>query len=233
MIFENKRTCVIIIAYAVLYIAWIFFRLENEAGHWLTMVLIPSVILAFAHWQPSIKSTATEIVHSFGLSWGGIGKGFIVGAAVGIPISVFQVYYSERTDSILAILGSSKVLIVLPMTFVLMLFTAGFTEEFLFRGLLQNSVARLVKSNFVTVLVTSIVFGIYHLPYAYLHPNWPSHGDLAWAFRSAMGQGMIGGIIFGSIYVGTKRNLWAAVFAHTFVNLLPAMTMLKMGANQP
>jgi membrane protease YdiL (CAAX protease family) len=217
------------IAYTLFYIGSLFFRLENEADHWLTMVLIPLAILLLANRHSTIKTTAIALIRSLGLSLGGLRKGFLIGAAVGIPISVFQEYYSERSDSILAILGSSKVFIVLPMTFVLMLFTAGFTEEFFFRGVLQNALTRVIKSNVAAILLASIVFGLYHLPYAYLHPNWPSHGDLAWAFRSAMGQGMIGGIIFGSIYVLAKRNLWATIFAHTFINLLPAMTMLKMG----
>ena len=227
--YEGNNLQFIFIAYTLIYIGSLFFRLENEAEHWPTMVLIPLAILLLVQRQSTLKTTAIALIRTLGLSLDGLRKGFLVGAAVGIPMSVFQLYYSERSDSIFAILGSSKVFIVLPMTFVLMLFTAGFTEEFLFRGVLQNAIGRLVKSNILTVLMSSLVFGLYHLPYAYLHPNWPSHGDLAWAFRSAMGQGMIGGIIFGGIYVGTKRNLWATVFAHTFVNLLPAMTMLKMG----
>ena len=60
-----------------------------------------------------------------------------------------------------------------------MMLTAGFTEEFFFRGFLQTRLEVLTRSRVAAVLLASICFGLYHLPYAYFNPAWPSAGDIA------------------------------------------------------
>ena len=64
-----------------------------------------------------------------------------------------------------------------PLALVLLMMTAGFTEEFFFRGVLQTRLTTSLKSKVWGVVVAAVLFGLYHLPYAYLHPGWPSHGD--------------------------------------------------------
>ncbi|MBI4429371.1 MAG: CPBP family intramembrane metalloprotease [Ignavibacteriales bacterium] len=125
------------------------------------------------------------------------------------------------------LITTGKFAYLFPLAIVLMLFTAGFTEEFFFRGFLQTRLQQLFSSNVVGVIVSSILFGIYHLPYAYLNPRWPSHGNLPEAFWSALGQGIPMGLILGTLYVRTKNNLLSCVVVHSLLNSLPAMLAIK------
>ncbi|MEW6213575.1 MAG: CPBP family intramembrane glutamic endopeptidase, partial [Acidobacteriota bacterium] len=101
-------------------------------------------------------------------------------------------------------------------------------EEFFFRGVLQTRFENLFGNKFLAVVAASILFGLYHLPYAYLNPRWPSFGNWSDAFASAMGQGVPAGLIFGTVYART-RNLLVPVIVHSLINTLPAMTMMKFG----
>jgi membrane protease YdiL (CAAX protease family) len=86
----------------------------------------------------------------------------------------------------------------------------------------------LFSSKVIAVIITSILFGIYHLPYAYLNPRWPSHGNLSEAFSSALGQGIPTGLILGTLYARAKNNLLACIIVHSLVNSLPAMLAIKL-----
>jgi membrane protease YdiL (CAAX protease family) len=78
-------------------------------------------------------------------------------------------------------------------------------------------------------VVASIFFGVYHLPYAYFNPNWPSAGDWGAAWSSALGQGIPGGLILGGLYLYTKRNLVACILLHALTNAFPVMGMIRFG----
>ena len=109
-----------------------------------------------------------------------------------------------------------------------MLITAGFTEEFFFRGFLQTRIVRATNSRLFGVAAASIMFGLYHLPYAYLNPNWPSHGDLTAAISMVLSEAVLMGIILGVLFEKTNNNLMACVLMHSLFNALPAVAMLKM-----
>jgi membrane protease YdiL (CAAX protease family) len=121
------------------------------------------------------------------------------------------------------------VLWALPVAFLAMLLTAGFTEEFFFRGFLQTRLTALSGSRLVGLAASALLFGVYHVPYAYLHPNWPTHGDLGAAIGSAMGQGGIAGLLLGALYLVSRGNLLACVVLHAGVNAAWVMTMIKFG----
>ena len=74
-------------------------------------------------------------------------------------------------------LGLSDAIWIVPSAFLLMLLTAAFTEEFLFRGIFQRAIASRTRSHLVAIASATVAFSLYHVPYAYLNPNWPSlHG---------------------------------------------------------
>jgi membrane protease YdiL (CAAX protease family) len=108
-----------------------------------------------------------------------------------------------------------------------MLITAGFTEEFFFRGFLQTRFQNAFKSNMISIVLTSLAFGLYHLPYAYLNPRWPSCGNLLDALSLAFSQGVPVGLILGTVYLRTGNNLMASIIVHTMINALPAMLVFK------
>lgn len=115
---------------------------------------------------------------------------------------------------------------------VFLLFTTGWTEDFVFRGVLQGRIAAWTGSPWTAALITSPLLGLYHLPYAYLNPHWPSHGDLAWAFRLAMFEGTLGRLVLGVVYLKARGNLLACVVVHALIDVLPAMPMIKFGGGE-
>ena len=96
-------------------------------------------------------------------------------------------------------------------------------------GFLQTRLEVLTRSRVAAVILASICFGLYHLPYAYFNPAWPSAGDWGAAWISAMGQGVPGGLLLGTLYLVSRRNVLACAVLHSLINALPAMTMIRMG----
>jgi membrane protease YdiL (CAAX protease family) len=149
--------------------------------------------------------------------------------AVGLAVSGLQLVLSRNSGEILNLFSSGKAFYLFPLSVVLMLFTAGTTEEFFFRGVLQTRLQMRLRSNIAAIAVTSVLFGLYHLPYAYLNPRWPSHGNWPEALGAAFGQGVPMGLILGFIYARTKNNLVACALVHALINSFPAMLFIKIG----
>ena len=109
------------------------------------------------------------------------GIGAMAAVLLGVAFSVMQAMGgSEHAQEIREVLRSGRVFVALPVALLAMMLTAGFTEEFFFRGFLQNRLEQLTSSRVAAVVLASLAFGVYHLPYAYLNPNWPSAGWRRW-----------------------------------------------------
>ena len=78
---------------------------------------------------------------------------------------------------------------------------------------------------FVAVGVVATI--VYHLPYAYLNPRWPSAGDWGAAWGAALGNGVPAGLVLGTLYNTSRNNLVACIILHSLINAFPAMTMLR------
>lgn len=215
----------IALPYFAIYMAYLSWHQESDFEHWLTLVSLPFLGVLLLQWNTPDRLSVT--LASCGLRKGNLMRG--VGAALGLAAaaSVVQLFASQRTDAIWEIIVSGRVFFLLPLVLLLLVLTAGFTEEFFFRGFFQTRLELLFGSKWWALVITSVCFGIYHIPYAYFNPNWPSAGDLPAAFTSAMGQGIAGGLILGGLYIGSKRNLIACVILHSSINALPAMTMIR------
>lgn len=219
------------IIYFGIYLAYLFYLLETELMHWIGLVAVPALITAATLWYSGRPSRPRDILRCFGLERGnltsGLGLAFLVGSALGVA----QLAVSRYAIELVEMIKSGRAFFLFPIAFVLMLVTAGFTEEFFFRGFLQNRLEQLTRSRVAGVILGSLAFGVYHLPYAYLNPRWPSAGDWGAAWSAAMGQGVVGGLILGTVYLVAKRNLLAPVIVHALINALPATTMIKFGGN--
>jgi membrane protease YdiL (CAAX protease family) len=79
---------------------------------------------------------------------------------------------------------------------------AAFGEEVVYRGYFMNRITDLIgKTQFawlVSLILTAILFGSIHY----------------YQGISGMVSTGISGLVFGILYLATKRNLWAAIFAH-------------------
>ena len=214
------------LAYFVLYFVYLFATLESEFAHWLTLVAIPVLIaLTFGGW---IRSPAA-VLDTFGLrrdGWtSGLGWALLLGAA----ITVLQVTLFGHRREILALIESGRALWLYPLMLLLMFAMAGFTEEFFFRGFLQTRLEVLTRSPWAAVAIVAVLFSLYHLPYAYLNPMWPSAGDWGLAWRAAFSNGLPGGLVLGALCTRSGNNLVPCVVLHSMINAAPAMTMIKFG----
>jgi membrane protease YdiL (CAAX protease family) len=224
-----RTEALLVTTYFAIYLVYLSYSLENEFLHWLSLVIIPFGLLFL---YQGIRTSAWSVrasLSTVGLEKQRAKNGMVWAVLIGLALSGLQLFLSRNKDQILEVLMSRKVFVLFPASLLLMLFLAGFTEEFFFRGVLQTRLQRLFRSNLAAVLVTSFLFGLYHLQYAYLNPRWPSHGNWPDALGAAFGQGVPMGLILGALYVRTKNNLVACVLVHALINSFPGMLMIKMG----
>ena len=214
------------VAYAVVYLVYLFAALESELVHWVTLVAIPIlVVLAFGGWRRS----PSEVLSTFGLRRKGAARGLGTALLIGIAITVLQVTAFGHRDAILAVVDSGRALWLYPIALVLMFATAGFTEEFFFRGFLQTRLETLTGSAWSAILLATLFFSLYHLPYALLNPRWPSAGSLPLALGAAFANGLPGGLILGALYTKSGNNLIPCILLHSMINAAPAMTLIRFG----
>jgi membrane protease YdiL (CAAX protease family) len=213
-------------SYFALYLASLFVTLESEIVHWATLVGVPLAI-AFA-LAPRERRGFRPVLATFGLRRAEMSRGVWLALALGAAITAVQMTVGGQRDAIWELIRDGSALWRFPLTLLLMLLLAGFTEEFFFRGFLQTRIERLVRSPWVAVAIVSVLFGVYHLPYAYLNPNWSSAGDWGAAWAAAMGNGLLGGAVLGALYVWSGRNLLPCILLHSLINAAPAMTLLNL-----
>jgi membrane protease YdiL (CAAX protease family) len=220
-----RREVAVLLGYFALYLCYLFAYQESEAVHWLTLVALPLVLIGLL--RPRTDTPIRDTLASVGLSTSTWKNGLSWAVPLGILLSLAQLIVSDRSAELLALIRSGDALYLFPVVLLFLLVTAGFTEEVFFRGVIQTRLGMAWESRFWAVLVTSVLFGLYHVPYAYFNPNWGSHGQWDAAIASAMSQGIIGGLILGAVYERAGRNLLASIVVHALINALPAMTMIK------
>jgi membrane protease YdiL (CAAX protease family) len=218
------------VPYFAVYLAYLFYSLESELWHWVGLVAVPALLTAVALRLGGQPAGLAATLRTLGLERGRLHRGLRLAVAVGLALGLVQLLVSRQRDVFLELVQNGRALFLFPVAFVLMLMTAGFTEEFFFRGFLQNRLEQITSSRVAAVVLASLAFGVFHLPYAYLNPNWPSAGDWGAAWGAAMGQGVVGGLILGAVYLKAGRNLLAPAIVHAFINAFPAMTIIRFGS---
>ncbi len=209
---------------------YMFLHPEGELMHWVTLVIVPFVAISAYQWLVSGAWSPRSSLGTVGLRRGNLKRGLAWAIPFGLALSlVIQLLLSSNQEAFRDLVASGKVLYLAPLAFVFLFVTVGFTEEFFFRGVLQTRLAALFNSNIAAVLAVSVLFGLYHLPYAYLNPSWPSHGDLGAALGAAMFNGILGGVVLGVVYVRANGNLVAAIAVHALIDVFPAMTQIRFG----
>jgi membrane protease YdiL (CAAX protease family) len=166
----------------------------------------PSALLGFAR-----KITAKQIFLVLSIMFLALFISFTLGYLnQQIPISAswqsfFQKLENEYQAQVEAIMQLKS-----PVDFFIGLFVMAFLpalcEETLFRGGMQNFLSRATRSPWLSIIIISIIFSIFHLSY--------------YGFLSRMFLGIILGLIFQ--YTG---SLWLCIIAHFFNNAL-AVTQL-------
>lgn len=97
-----------------------------------------------------------------------------------------------------------KVALLAAATFAGFLWVVGLSEEFFFRGMLQQLLVKRLKSTVAGLLLTSILFGLVHLPFRSF-PNW----------RFAL-LATLAGVFYGLAYI-RAGSIRAAMVTHALV----------------
>lgn len=224
---DLNKTLLLALSYYLFYMIYLFISPESEFWHWLTLVCIPFSLLYLPQVSKSGSRNILMTLKEFGLEKSKLWNGLLWAILIGATLAALQLLLSRNKEDILTLFQSGQYLHLLPKALIIMLITAGFTEEFFFRGFLQTRFQNAFKSNMISIVLTSLAFGLYHLPYAYLNPRWPSCGNLQDALSLAFSQGVPVGLILGTVYLRTGNNLMASIIVHTMINALPAMLVFK------
>ena len=215
-----------VIVYYIAYVAYLCVNQENEFWHWLTMVLIP-LFLAYLYNKLTLKTNSLfYLLKTFGINRSVLKNKISIAVLLGLAFCLLQFFLSRNKNELIQLAQSGKMFYLFPLSFLVMSVTAGFTEEFFFRGFLQTRISAAIQIPLLSILITSVLFSIYHLPYAYFNINWPSHGNFPAALETTFMQAMPVGIIAGYLYHKSGNNLAACVILHSFINSLPAMLQI-------
>jgi membrane protease YdiL (CAAX protease family) len=202
--------------------------LANEFGKWLWFVIIPFILLLV------VRGPQTDIIavlRSVGFHRHRLGKAVLLGFLAFIfmiPFAVWSFSAAQQQKLLEIFQKPLNLLIVVPISFILAFITAGFTEEVFFRGIIQSRLAKVIGSEMHSCILVAFLFGIYHLPYAYFSPSWPTHGNIVWAISSVLTEQMVTGLLLGVLWLRT-RNIAAPILFHSLVDTLAFITMLKFG----
>ncbi len=225
----SRRESISALAYFAVYLGFSFWSPGSELRNYLALVALPLLLVVALRADDPTTRRPRPVLASFGLRRGNLRTGLWLALALGILIGLFQLTQRRAGPELWELIRTGRALYLFPIAAAFGLLTAGFTEEFFFRGFLQTRVERLLGSPWLAVLIVTIAFGLYHVPFAYLNPNWPTAGDFPAALRLGMIEGGLGGVILGAAYVLWKRNLLACVVLHGMIDAVPIMTMIKFG----
>lgn len=200
---------------------------ETEYVHWITLVLVPLAITLVSIRDKSIS--LLKGLHFVGLSKKTMLNGLLPAVMVGLAMGIFQLVFSKDSREIFLALQTPPGWIKLVKAFGLMLSTAGFTEEFFFRGVLLSATYQQTKSGVWAVLVSSFCFGMFHLPYSLARTD---QNQLAELLQEVFLFPAIFGIIQGYAFVKYK-NLLVPVIIHSIFNSFWAIRLFSSSVVDP
>ena len=138
--------------------------------------------------------------------------GFIIFLALAIPNAFFV--GNTGSEILSGKYSAPQVGIGLFSSFIYYFLMSGFSEEFFFRAFIQTRISYLLKSSISGVLITSLIFGLGHIPAIM---QWYPGITIGEAFCRAFFLQTFIGIMFGVLWERT-RNLIPCVFVHSGVD---------------
>ncbi len=124
--------------------------------------------------------------------------------------------------------SSLQILSAVPLSLIVLFFEVGLVKEFFYRVVLQSRIAAFFKSEVAGIVVMSIVFAISHAPGMVFRQAGVVDGldelPNPWeAIAYTISTISLISIMFGIIWVRT-RNLFALMFIHAAIDLLPNLS---------
>ncbi|MDF9411345.1 CPBP family intramembrane metalloprotease [Brevibacillus laterosporus] len=192
--------------------------LINEQTNWLTLVIVPLILIQSARRKKG--GAFRELLRSVGLTRQGLGKTITLSAVTClllIPIIFYSLGEEQLAKVITVFQKPSQAVLFYPLSLVLAFVLPGFTEEVMFRGILQSRLSSFTRSEVKGLFLASLLFALYHVPYAYFLTSWATHGNLTWALSTVLTEQFITGFLMGLIWMRTK-NLVGPMIVHAFID---------------
>lgn len=207
--------------YFAVYLAYLCVHPEGELLHWLTLVALP----VGGVWWLQGRPPARDLLASIGISRCAArrGWGWVVG--LGAAFQVLQLLNVRQRGELAGALSAPMGPLLPLVALGLLLATVATTEEVFFRGLIQSRLARW-RGPAVAFVVDVASFVLYHVPYAYLKPSWPSAGNLPAALAAAIANGGIGGAAMSWVFWRSRGNLLGCIVLHALIDLAPAVRLV-------
>ena len=202
-------------------------ELVNGLTNWFFLVLAPLGLLLLTRRR---DLSLRDSLRSVGFTRTGM-KNALKLAILIMPLSLPLLYVvgeQQRTAIQMIFDTPLRALTSFLISFVLALFTAGFVEEFFFRGVLQSRLTAYLGSEWRGLLIASILFGLVHLPMYFFSPFEPTHGNLVWSVTSVIAEQAMVGLLLGVVWIRT-HNLIGPVLLHAFIDAIAIMSVLKIG----
>ena len=214
---KNKKELILGLAWYIFYFMLSYIScayqvdIISELSNWLFLVFFPLLIIAVFRKEKVIQTLKETGLKHFDRKT--VLRILLICAVYqGVIILVFGLggFYFNITNIL-------QILIKLPVFFCLMILTAAFTEEVFFRGILQRTMMDSLKKPYLAILLTGILFGLYHFPFAYY--LWDdTAGNIMYSLRMVMTEHVLTGCAFGFIYYKSNKNLWSCIILHAFTN---------------
>ncbi|MET3210761.1 UNVERIFIED_CONTAM: membrane protease YdiL (CAAX protease family) [Paenibacillus sp. PvR008] len=192
--------------------------LINEETNWITLVIIPLILIQSARGKQG--RTFRELLSSVGLTRQGLGKTItlaVVTCLLLIPIILYSLSEEQLSKVMTVFQKPNQAVLFYPLSLVMAFLLPGFTEEVMFRGILQSRLSSFTRSEVNGLFLASLLFAIYHLPYAYFLTSWATHGNLTWSLSTVLTERFITGLLMGLIWMRTK-NLAGPMIVHAFMD---------------
>jgi membrane protease YdiL (CAAX protease family) len=215
-----------IVGYWLIYVAYLFIHLEGEITHWVSLVIIPSVSLAYALGRPQRTFAWMAVWRIVGFRRSGFVRALACGGAVGGAMTVLQLF-GRQSHSARMLFGSAAGFGWLAAGFLLMSATAAATEEFFFRGVVQGFLSQSRLRSWAAGAVSTVLFVAYHVPYAYESPHWESHGSMTAAMTAAAADAFLVGALLSAAYIASRRHIFSPWVAHALTNMIPGALYLQ------
>jgi membrane protease YdiL (CAAX protease family) len=161
-------TCVDYAAAAIVWLPvefrWMYrlFPFPPQLTHTLTILLALSTGVAAFVVMRRLEGVGYAIEWARGFGWIVLGH-FLLFAAIAVPLGI-AIGFIAYDPSVARVRS-------LPVAVIGITFFTAWPEEFLFRGILQNLFSRTLKSQWIGLVVASVVFGFSHILHAPF-PNW-------------------------------------------------------------
>lgn len=213
----------IYIVYFCIFIIWISFNsifniIPADYINIILLLFIPYIISkAFRYDSNSLGFNIGKFIY-------GLPKTLLCCIVMGVFLvpTVFLENIKSNNSSILT--GIITFLIVFALVFVL----TALPEEFFFRTLLQTRLEDKLNNSTSGIIISSVIFAGYHIPYRLLLTDSLTYGSIEYTLFSVITQQFLLGIFLGLWWKKT-RNVFSISVLHAFYNAFFLLNMIKLG----